>query len=175
MLKGTMIENIDVEDWLRARSRSVVQNGNELVFTHTTGAKSVLVHRGNETGLISVENGTLNEFYNKYTCASIGDSMLMLGATIRGGVELSLGYRIRDLLETRALAAELSVAVAQDDLVFMIGSLGEFFYAYSNSNPQPQLRCYDREFNEVREDQTFGQVLDDWWQISLENPRNKNL
>ena len=167
-----MIEDIDLENWLRTKSRNIVEIGREIVFTHTTGAKSVLVRRENETGLIPVESKALKAFYDKYTCASIGDSMLMFSASIRGGVELSLGYRIRDLLETKALALELSLKVSEDDLIFLIGSLGEFFYAYSNSNSQPRLKCYDREFNEVREDQTFRQVLEEWWQVSLENPRN---
>lgn len=157
---------IDIENWLTAKSAEVLRVGEEIHFIHSETLRSVLVVQQGELcgDKAQVHNEELADFYRHYVGGSICNGMLIFACAVKGGVQLSVGHKLPDFDEVKKIAREHQLNVSDDDDVFLIGSAWMFFYAPSK-RPNAPLRCYDRDYREIYEDQTLEQVLSETWSL----------
>ncbi|MHA3770331.1 hypothetical protein ACXR0O_02205 [Verrucomicrobiota bacterium sgz303538] len=161
-----MLEGVDLEACLRERSTSVETVGGEQHFYHPTGCSSSLIRRSDDKPLPPfVCSSPLRGFYERYAGASIGDCDLMFATPTEGGIPVSQGYTLADFVRVRSVAAEYSVEVPSEEILFLVSFGWMFFYGYIGG----RLRVHDRDFGTVR-DTTLRAVLDEWWEIATENP-----
>ena len=91
---------------------SVINNENEIIFSHLTGEQSILVRRNIEIDrreFIDMDAPGLVDFYSKFVGASLGGGILMIGSPVHGGLDLSSGYKIPDFIEIRNTALKVDV------------------------------------------------------------------
>src|SRR5437879_3463296 len=102
-----------IVNWLRSHSISVERVGSELQFKHSESHSSLLVLKDNWLDdQIPVTSDLLCGFFDRCSAASIGNGHIIIGSTVRGGVDVSHGYKIPDLNEMRRQAANLGMANA---------------------------------------------------------------
>ncbi len=97
-------------------------------------------------------------FFEKFKGGFIGDGFLLIG-TPDEPITTSTGIVIPSLEEIRSVSSGEGIVFEEGDIPFMTTAY-MFVYACSREG---RLRCYDRDFNVVTEDQTIGQVLNSWW------------
>jgi hypothetical protein len=85
--------------------------------------------------------------------------------SVEGGLSLSLGYKLRDFYDLKNTAAALDIHPGDNEDLFMMGYAGMFFYGYKNTGEQEPLRCHDRDYKSTDEDNSFLEVIDNWWEI----------
>jgi hypothetical protein len=164
-----MIDGVNLEKWLAEKSVSVEALGGEIIYTHATGGKSILVKREVwRDDLITVFNPMLRDFYGAYLGASFG-GMLLIATTVESGLPLSQGYRLPDLSELKCTAMALGIQPRPNEDLFMMGYAGMFFYGYESTGEASRLRCYDRDFKSADDDESFLEILNNWWAIHVEN------
>lgn len=158
---------LNLRAWLVARSVSTESTSREEVFKHKTGEVSILVLRGVRTDpLIDVTLEPLASFYRQYSGASIGDTQILLGTNVIGGVVLPDGLILPDLNAMTKRARELEIAIGEGELVFMVEAAWNFVFTIAgDSKRQSTLRKYDRDFGKTHLVQDLDEVIDSWWQI----------
>ncbi len=161
-----MLFGVDLENWLASRSAAIERQGAEIHYIHSETRKSILVERApgtNPEGL-EVHSEELKRFYQRFLGGSLLDSMLMIASPVRGGVQLSAGYTIPDLDEVRQYARGFGFEISDTEDLFLVQSAWMFLHA-----PGVQdcafLRCYDRDFQDIMEDRTFEQILEEQWAL----------
>jgi hypothetical protein len=110
----------------------------------------------------------LKDFYSDYLGASIGGTLLM-ATSVEGGLPLSLGYKLQDFYELKNIAIARGLNPGSNEDIFMMGYAGLFFYGYTNIGEKVTLRRHDCDFKSVKENMTFLEVLDNWWEINIED------
>jgi hypothetical protein len=164
-----MIEGVNLDFWLTERSASVETRGAEVIYTHATGEKSVLVKRESwRDDMLQLTNPMLTDFYAEYLGASIGGS-LIIATIVEGGLTLSLGYRLFDLDKLKSTASNLGICPQPNEDLFMMGYAGTFFYGYENTGEKVHLRRHDRDYKCSDEDMSFLDVINNWWEICTES------
>lgn len=160
-----MVDDIDLESWLSERSDKVERVGKELLFTHPGGSSSILILRDAWLdGELQVGADSLKPFYRKYHGASIGDSQLMIGSNVRGGLVVSQGFTLPDLGAMHEAVLDLGMMIDDFEEVFMIEAAWMFSYSCSKS-ADSVWRRHDRDFGKVRVIKSLRSIFDDWWQM----------
>lgn len=150
--------------WLKSHSTSVVREGSELRFSHSTGSTSIITARDLWVdGTVPVRNDQLASFYDEYWAASIGDGYIVIGTPVLGGIEVSHGYRIPDLLEMASTSSSLGISPSEDFEIFMMQASWMFIYGIRGNDGS--LIEYDRDFKEFDTLVGIEAVLNQWWEI----------
>jgi hypothetical protein len=152
----------NLKDWLRTHSTSARKNDHELVFTHPNGETSILLPRETwKDNLIAVKMEPFSTFYSEYFGASIGNSQIMLGTTIRGGVDISHGFRLQDIEEMGRKVRELEVPIGASEQVFMVEAAWMFIYTLERESGI--IRVHDRDFGTSQIIPDLHEVFESWW------------
>jgi hypothetical protein len=163
-----MLFDVDIEQWLSERSTDVRRIGSELHFTHLdkpVGVSVLIEHpRHLEAPCVNVRTPELAAFYGRFLGGSLFGGMLMIASPMKGGVQLSEGFRLPDLDEAKQFARDYEFSIGDDTDVFLISSAWTFLYSPGKS-PTAPLICYDRDFRTISEDRSFSQVLSEMWTI----------
>ena len=155
---------INLYKWLSERSIKSEQIGNEIVFTHVSGEISILAQCNRLAGgLIRVEQEPLALLYHEYSGASIGNSHILLGTNVLGGVQLSQGFCLPDLNQMTKVARELGMPIGKTEQVFMIEA--RWMFAYTIEHDASVIRQYDRDFGTTNVINNPDDVLESWWQM----------
>lgn len=158
-----MLFGVDLESWLRQRSKEVLTVGTERHYVHSAKVRSVLIPTL-EPKPIEPKDPSLSVFYRAYVGGSICNSMLMLASPGSNGIQLSLGYEIPSMAKLRQVAREHDLQVETQDELFMVGSAWMFFFAPGNPATE-MLHCYDRDYHEMSDDRSFAQILQETWDL----------
>lgn len=162
------MDGFDLEPWLTAHSLKVEETPTEIVFSHQNGETSVLVRReGFRREVIAVSEPPLASFYARYAGASIGGSQIIIATDLAGGVDVSHGFRIPDLIQMESQVEALGVLASAPERIFMVEAAWMFVYGVSSAGGTSVLRAYDRDFGTSRVIEKFQDVLDAWWQIVI--------
>ena len=158
------MDSLTLEDWLRQRSIKVERNGPELIFTHFTGETSILLPRDTwRDNLISFDCDWLASFYDDLFGASIGNSQIIIGTNVRGGIDISHGCRLPDLDQLADKARALGIVVPAAELPFIAEAGYMFFYTVRSSPAGFLFRVHDRDFGTSTRVTGFWEVLENWW------------
>src|SRR5688572_23459703 len=138
---------LDLEKWLRAHSIKEERIDGKQIFTHPFQRESILLPRDYwRDDLLPVDMEPLSDFYRENYGASIGDGHLLFATNIEGGVQLSKGFRLPDLQQMKAQAAELGVIAGESEILFLAVAGWMFLYAVRMTDNGPRIVCYDRDF-----------------------------
>jgi hypothetical protein len=158
------VKAFELDAWLRLHSIKIERIGTELVFTHINGETSVLLPRDSWCDdLIPVEFEPLRTFYDEYFGASIGNSQLTFATNVRGGLDISHGFKLPDFNQMTTQARELGVNLGNNELAFLAEAGWMFIYSLAIERGEPVLRKYDRDFGNNRVIEKFEDVLTAWW------------
>jgi hypothetical protein len=162
-----MKKRFDLESWLMAHSDGVAHRGGELVFTHRTGETSILVPRDERfADLLDVgAPPPVGAFYQRFVGASIGDSQLTFATTVRGGLDVSHGFRLHDFDQMRAEASGLGIEIGPAERAFLAEAAWMFLYTVETGDGPGVLRVHDRDFGTVRIVDDLERVFEDWWDL----------
>jgi hypothetical protein len=161
---NTNIANL--QKWLAEHSVSSVRHDAEVVFKHISGETSVLLSPNQqESSVIQVNLEPLASFYREYSGASIGNSQILIGTNVVGGVQLSNGLQLPDLNQMTKQARELEIAIGKGEQVFMAEAAWMFVYTITGEGERAMLRRYDRDFGTSRVIENLDDVLESWWKI----------
>lgn len=161
---------MDLEAWLKDRSTAVERRGAELVFRHQGGGTSVLLPRQPpDPADASLLVEPLAPIYRNFLGASIGDSQLTFATSVAGGVEISHGFRLPDFAEMATQTRALGIEVGPSERVFLAEADWMFVYTVSSPESGSVLRLYDRDYGTSRVIESLEVVLDQWWQIVLDD------
>jgi len=150
----------------------VEQVENELRFKHTESRSSVVVLKDKWLdGLIPVHSPLLQNLFSGCLAASIDNGHVIIGSIVEGGTTLSHGYKVPDLNELRITAARLGMKNADASEAFMIESAWMFLYGIDPDSES--LLRFDRDFNTYETVSTIESVMDDWWQIVIDEDQPK--
>ena len=160
------VKIVNLQNWLQEHSVKSEQSGAETVFTHISGETSVLLSRNEQAhSIIQVNLEPLASFYRECSGASIGNSQILIGTNVVGGVKLSNGLQIPDLNRMTKQSRELEILIGKGELVFMTEAAWMFVYTIAGEGEQPVLRRYDRDFASSRVIKDLDEVLESWWKI----------
>ena len=165
-----MLFNCDVERWLTEKSTRVYSCGSETHFVHSEKCKSVLLERRGQdiSTNVVIHNPELIDFYTRFVGGSIYNGFLILASPTAGGLATSQGSMIPDLDEAKRTAQAYGLPVEDMDDIFLISCRWMFFYA-PGRDPRGPLRCFDRDYLEIYEDQDLAQVLAEPWCLEAED------
>jgi hypothetical protein len=159
-----------IANWLKARSTSIERVGNELRFVHSATVTSLLVIKDQWVeGLIPTRSDLLCSFYDEGLAASIGNGHILIGSAIEGGIEVSHGYRIPDLNQMRLQAADMGMTNSEASEMFMIEA--SWMLMYGVDQRSGRLVRFDRDFGTYESLSSIENVLNDWWQIVVNDGR----
>lgn len=166
-----MLFGIDIERWLAENSKEVRRVGSELHFTHSYRSRSVLIERPShsEMPFVNIHAAELAEFYRRFLGGSLFNSMLMIATPLKGGVQISEGFRLPDLDEVKQFARDYEFSIADDTDLFLISSAWMLLFS-PGKTPGGPLICYDRDFRTIDEDRTFAEVLSEMWFLTTRTP-----
>jgi hypothetical protein len=155
-----------ISNWLSRHSTSIERVGNEIRFIHSGSRTSLLVVKDKwPDGLIPVQSEKLRGFFDEGLAASIGNGQIIIGSSIDGGIEVSHGFRIPDLSEMRSNADDFGIDPTDNFEIFMIEASWMFFYGVDLVSQK--LFRFDRDFGTSEAVSSIENVLDDWWQMVL--------
>lgn len=159
-----------IANWLKAHSTSVERVGNEIRFVHSVTDSSLLIVKDQWVdGLIPVRSELLGSFFDEGLAASIGNGHIVIGSAVEGGIDVSHGYRIPDLNQMRLQAADLGMGNTEAAETFMMEASWMFLYGVDQSTGR--LVRFDRDFGTYESLSSIENVLDDWWQIVVNDGR----
>lgn len=165
-----MIDGLDIEEWLSARSVKIERDDRRIIFTHFTGECSILALRSlDATGPSVAVCDQLKAFYTKYIGAMFGDYHIIIGADWHHSLRAeSAGLELPTLDEMKKQAGCLGMKVEQNEQVFMAEAAWMFIYSFRAE--QDVLSRYDRDFCKRLTVGSFESVLANWWNVVLEDP-----
>ncbi len=163
--------NFDLEKWLEARSTKKELINGELVYSHKDNTTTVLIPRSEDdvpydSKLLS---SPLSWFYEKYICASVGNSHVILASSKCGGVEISHGYKVPDRQEMTDTLNGLNVVGETGDYFIGVEAAWMFGYGVRGSGDQSKLIRFDRDMQTAEEVQSLESIFDDWWDLVCED------
>jgi hypothetical protein len=162
---------VNLRKWLAEHSVKSKENGAEIVFTHASGETSILLLRNEQAmSVVQVSLEPLASFYREYSGASIGNTQILIGTNVKGGVQLSPGLRLPDLEQMTKQARELEIAIGKSEQVFMAEAAWMFVYTIAGEGEQGVLRRYDRDFGTNRLIENLDGVFESWWKIVQADP-----
>lgn len=166
-----IFRDFDLEGWLEARSTSKKFINGELVYSHKDNTTSVLVPRCEEDDSLDsiLIESPLSWFYKKYTCASVGDSHVILASSKHGGIGISQGYKVPDRQEMTDTLKGLNVVGQEEDYFIGVEAAWMFAYGVRGSGDQCRLIRFDRDMQTTEEVQSIESVFEDWWSLVCED------
>ncbi len=164
-----MIDGLDIDEWLSDRSVKIERDDRRIIFTHFTGECSILALRSlDATSPTVVVCDQLKAFYTKYTGAMFGDYHIIIGADRPHSLCLEGdGIELPTLDEMKKQAACLGMNVEQNEQVFMAEAA--WMFVYSAVAEQDVISRYDRDFRRRLTIKSLDAVLENWWNIVLED------
>lgn len=156
----------NLEEWLASRSNAFEHSGNQLVFTHATGEKTVLIASETSHRIEAAKAVALPSFFMRYNGASFGDGQILIGTLERGGITCVTGDVIPDLEVMREQAVFLGFPEDPSvGMIFMMEAAWMFIYSFRNE----KVFCYDRDYRVTSQKESMYVIIEEWWRMVSED------
>jgi hypothetical protein len=156
----------NLEAWLAAHSVRRDLGEGEIVFSHSLSETSILIPRvTRDADRPMFHSEPLLSFYREYSGASIGNSQIMIGTDLPGGVQVSHGFRLPNLSEMAEQAVQLGVRIGNGERIFMVEATWMFIFTMEEQGEKSVLRKHDRDFGTCRVLKSLEEVFENWWTL----------